>query len=70
MAISEAEHQDAKARMAETRRGPVAIAARYDRQRRLIVVNLRNRVELAFPPDIAEGLAGAAPGAEPAIQNS
>src|SRR4051794_29033928 len=59
MAITEAEHLEAKAHMAETRRGPVAIAARYDRRRRQIVVSLRNRVEFAFPPDIAEALAGA-----------
>jgi hypothetical protein len=36
--------------------GPRAIAARYDRRRNRVVLSLDNRVELAFPPDLAEGL--------------
>jgi hypothetical protein len=40
---------------------PVAIAARYDRRRGRIVVDLDTGIELAFPPHIAEGLADAKP---------
>jgi len=36
--------------------GPQVIAARYDRRRNRVVLSLDNRVELAFPPDLAEGL--------------
>ncbi len=61
MEISEAEFAEAKARMAEMRKGLIAIAARYDRHRRRIVVSLSNDVEFTFPPGIAEGLAGADP---------
>jgi len=61
MEITEAEFTEAKARMAETRKGPIAIAARYDRRRRRIVVDMSNEVEFTFPPEIAQGLAGAAP---------
>ena len=35
---------------------PVAVAARYDRRRDRIVVNLNTGLELAFPPRIAQGL--------------
>jgi hypothetical protein len=40
---------------------PVAVAARYDRRRNRIVVDLDTGIELAFPPHIAEGLADAKP---------
>jgi hypothetical protein len=39
--------------------GPRAVAARYDRRRSRVIVSLDSAVELAFPPDCAEGLAGA-----------
>jgi len=47
-----------KARMGATAR---AISARFDRRRSRIVVSLDNGLELAFPPNMAEGLAGAKP---------
>jgi hypothetical protein len=47
-----------KARMAATAR---ATSARFDRRRSRIVVSLDNGLELAFPPNMAEGLAGAKP---------
>jgi hypothetical protein len=61
MEITEAEFSQAKARIAEMRKGLIAIAARYDRRRKRIVVDLSNEVEFTFPPDIAQGLAGADP---------
>ncbi len=45
-----------QARMNSTAR---ATAARYDRRGSRIVVSLNTGVELAFPPRLAEGLAGA-----------
>jgi hypothetical protein len=41
--------------------GPRATAVRYDRRRACIVVSLDNGIEIAFPADRAEGLAGASP---------
>lgn len=41
--------------------GPRAMAAHYDRRRAVIVVSLDNGIEIAFPSDRAEGLAGASP---------
>jgi hypothetical protein len=38
---------------------PRAIAARYDRRRRKVVVDLANGCVFAFPPDLAEGLGDA-----------
>jgi len=38
-----------------------AISVRYDRRGSRIVVSLDNGLELAFPPRLAEGLAGAKP---------
>jgi addiction module HigA family antidote len=40
---------------------PQAQSAHYDRRRSRIVVTLTNKLELAFPPEMAEGLAGAKP---------
>jgi hypothetical protein len=37
-------------------RGPYAVAARYDRRRDRVVVNLNTGLELAFPPRMAQGL--------------
>lgn len=47
-----------------------AISARYDRRRGRIIIALSNGLELAFPPDIAEGLQGAAPADLAAIELS
>ena len=38
-----------------------ATSARYDRRRARVVVTLSNGLELAFPAELAEGLAGAKP---------
>jgi hypothetical protein len=38
---------------------PRAKSARYDRRRRRIVVELTNGATFLFPPDLAQGLAGA-----------
>lgn len=59
MAVSEKTFEQAKARMAATRTGPIAVAARYDRGRRRVVISLNNGFEVAFPPHAAEGLAKA-----------
>ena len=40
--------------------GQVAVSARYDRRRGRIVVNLDTGLELAFPPQLAQGLENAA----------
>lgn len=39
----------------------VATAARYDRDLNRVVVTLASEVEISFPPQYAEGLAGATP---------
>jgi hypothetical protein len=60
MAITDADIRRAEAAMAaEIATGPVAVAARFDRRRVRVVVSLDNGLELAFPPDLAEGLSGA-----------
>jgi hypothetical protein len=52
----------ANRRGAERRaRGPIAVAARYDRRRDRVVVSLDTGVELAFPPRLAQGLEHASP---------
>lgn len=43
------------------RRDPRAVAVRYDRRTRRVVVDLDNGCTLLVPPDRAEGLAGASP---------
>jgi hypothetical protein len=40
---------------------PRAKSARYDRRTNRIVVELRNGASFIFPPELAEGLAGASP---------
>lgn len=60
MAITAADKKQAEGRMkALMRSTPRAISARYDRKRGRIVVGLDGGLELAFPPDLAEGLANA-----------
>lgn len=38
---------------------PRAIAARYDRKAKRVVVDLRGGASFSFPPELAQGLAGA-----------
>jgi hypothetical protein len=60
MEITNEQFRTANKRGAEAvARGPAAQAARYDAQRKLIVLALRDGCEFAFPPALAEGLAGA-----------
>ena len=40
---------------------PRARSARYDRRRNRIVIELRNGASFLFPPELAQGLAGASP---------
>jgi hypothetical protein len=62
MAISADQIKEARAAArARMKAGPRAVAARYDRRRSRVTVSLDSGVELAFPPDWAEGLAGASP---------
>ena len=42
-------------------KGPTAVAARYDRDTGLVVVELSNGVVAAFPPAVAQGLEHARP---------
>lgn len=63
MAISDDDVKRAeKAMQAKMASGPRAIGARYDRRLARVIVSLSNGLELAFPPQLAEGLdkAGAA----------
>jgi Protein of unknown function (DUF2442) len=55
--LKQAEHHMTKL-LAST---PHAVAARYNRRVSRIMVRLSNGLELAFPPHLAEGLAGAKP---------
>lgn len=62
MAISDADFEAANARMAaRIEHEPRAVAARYDRVRRRIVIALSTGVEVSFPPQKLEGLDGATP---------
>ena len=61
MAITEQQFEEAQARAATTRQAGHAVAARYDRKHRRVVVSLHNGVELAVPVELVEGLADAAP---------
>jgi hypothetical protein len=57
MAITKQQLGKAEERMEAARSGGYATAARYDRGR--IVVKLNTGLEMAFPPELAEGLQGA-----------
>lgn len=59
MAITEAEFLQAQAATAADRAKGYAVAARYDRRRKRVVVRLSTRVELSIPVRLAQGLAGA-----------
>ena len=56
----EREYQAATRRAAKADRvEPRAKAARYDKRSRRIIVDLRNGSRFIFPPELAQGLAGA-----------
>ena len=59
MEITEKEFEHAEKRMAALRKAGHALSARYDRRSRRVFVNLNTGVQIAFPTDLAEGLAGA-----------
>jgi hypothetical protein len=59
MAVTEQDFTQAEQRMQELRLAGHALTAHYDQGRARVVVSLNNGVELAFPPELAEGLAGA-----------
>ncbi len=59
MVITETELATAEARMESLRTNGYAISARYNRQRRRIIVALSTGVELTFPSSMAQGLADA-----------
>ena len=60
MAITDNERLAAEARLTTELAGqPRAVRARYDRHRSRLIVGLDNGLELAFPPHLAQGLAGA-----------
>src|SRR5882724_5472962 len=61
MPVTKKEYEEANARMAAKREGPIAVAARFDRVRRRVVVSLSRDMEFVFPVELAQGLAGAAP---------
>jgi hypothetical protein len=59
MTLADAQIRDAERRMEARRKQPRATRARYDSKEGRIVVSLRNGLEIGFPVEIAEGLAGA-----------
>lgn len=59
MAITERELRRAEARMEMQRQTSHAVSARYDRRSSRIIVALNTGIQIAFPADLAEGLAGA-----------
>jgi hypothetical protein len=60
MAIAERELRRAEARMETPLHASHAVSARYDRRSSRIIVALNTGVQIAFPANLAEGLAGAA----------
>lgn len=61
MAVSEAEFEQAKKRALVERTAGYVRAARYNRRRGCVIVQLSTGVEVAFPATLAEGLADASP---------
>lgn len=62
MTITDEDRLAAETRLRDETNGrPRAVRGRYDRRSGKIVVTLDSGLELAFPPRLAEGLAGAAP---------
>lgn len=57
MAVTEGDLEQANLRMARRRAGPVAVAAHYDPGRDRIVVQLSTGLEVAFAPQVVQGLA-------------
>ena len=56
------EYEQAKQAAAEADEvGPRAESARYDRRAHRVVVKLRSGASFVFPPELAQGLAGASP---------
>jgi hypothetical protein len=61
----------ANARAARRREnGPIAVAARYDRRSRRVVVGLSSGIDVMFSPQDAQGLEGAKPAQLDAIEIS
>ncbi|MGN6551633.1 MAG: DUF2442 domain-containing protein [Pararhizobium sp.] len=61
MVISEKEFEQAERRMRTLREHGYAVSARYVRRGSRVVIDLSTGVQLAFPTELAEGLAGAEP---------
>lgn len=61
MAVTELEFDRAEAQAENEREAGHVLSARYDRRRRRVILELNTGVEMAFPADLAEGLAGASP---------
>lgn len=59
--IIDREFTQAEQQMQTLRQHGHTVAARYDRRRARIVVSLNTGVEIAFPPQLAEGLSDATP---------
>lgn len=56
----ERQHAEAVRRGEEAlEREPLALSVRYDRRRKRIVIELNNGCTFMFPPELAQGLAGA-----------
>ena len=60
MTLTDAAIRQAEARM-QARRGPTAVAARYDALADRVIVELSTGLELGFAPRLVEGLSGATP---------
>ncbi|TWB20954.1 DUF2442 domain-containing protein [Nitrospirillum bahiense] len=58
--LTAAAFEEAQARGEERLRGPRAESAHYDAGRNRVIVLLTTGIEVGFPPDVVEGLAGAA----------
>jgi hypothetical protein len=61
MAVAEQEFEQAEARMPALREAGHAVSARFDRRASRIIIELNTGVQVAFPSQLAEDLAGAAP---------
>lgn len=61
MEVTKREFEQAEARATAQRQAGFAISAHYDGRTSRIVVDLNNGVQVAFPTNLAEGLAGASP---------
>lgn len=61
MPITEHEFAQAEKRMAALRQAGHAVAVRYDHRNVRVIVDLNTGVQVAFPVELAEGLAGASP---------